>query len=149
MKVILLKDVENTGERYELKEVKSGFARNFLIPRKLAKPATKQNLKWLSQQKKICAEKANQELEEVQKKVKTVDGREIEIKVKVGDNNQLFESITPQRISEELKKEGFLVKKDQIDLEEPIKELGEFKVRIVFKHKLEAEIKIIIIEEIS
>ena len=149
MKVILLKDVENTGEKYELKEVKSGFARNFLFPRKLAKPATKQNLKWLDQQKEIYTEKAKQDLEEVQEKVKTVDGREIEIKVKVGDNDQLFESITSQRISEELKKEGFLIKKDQIDLEKPIKDLGEFKVRIIFKHKLEAEIKVIIIEETS
>lgn len=149
MKVILLKDVENTGEKYELKEVKSGFARNFLIPKKLAKPATKQNLKWLEQQKKIHAEKAEQELEEIQKKVDTIDGREIEIKVKVGDNNQLFESITSQKINEELKNQGFSIKKDQINLPEPIKELGESKIKITFKHNLEAEIKITIIEETS
>ena len=77
MRIILLQDVKDLGEKYEVKEVKNGFARNFLIPKGLAKLATKENLKWLETQKEIKAKKAEEELKKVQEKAKSVDGQEI------------------------------------------------------------------------
>ena len=86
MKVILLQDVEGLGKKYEIKEVKNGHARNFLLPQKLVRAATKQALKWLGEQKEII---------------------------------------------EKLKELGFEVKKSQVKLENPIKELGEFPISVI------------------
>ena len=147
MRIILLQDVENLGKKYDVKEVASGYARNFLIPKDLAKIATKENLKWLENQKEIEVKKAEEELKKVQEIATNIDGQEIIISVKVGEEGQLFESITSQKIYEKLKELGFEIKKSQIDLTEPIKELGEYPVKIKFEHNLEAEIKIIVVEE--
>jgi large subunit ribosomal protein L9 len=147
MRVILLQDVEKLGKKYDIKEVKNGYARNFLIPKGLAKPATKEAMKWLETQKEIEAKKAEEELKKIQDQASAIDGQEVVIPVKVGENGQLFESITTQKISEKLKEMGFEIKKTQIDLTEPIKQLGEFPVKIKFEHNLEAEIKVIVIEE--
>lgn len=149
MKVILLQDIENLGKKYEVKNVKAGHARNFLIPKNLAKPATKEALKWLETQKEIEEKRAGEELKKVQELASTLDGQEITIPVKIGKEGQFFESITAQKIWEKLKEQNFEIKKSQIILEEPIKELGEFPVKIRFEHNLETEIKIIVIEEKS
>ena len=147
MRVILLQDIGNLGKKYEVKEVKDGYARNFLIPQGLAKPATETALIWLEAQKEIEAKKAEEELKKIQEKATAVDGQELIISVKMGEEGQLFESITSQKISEKLKELGFEIKKTQIDLKEPIKELGEFPIKIRFEHNLEAEIKVIVVEE--
>jgi len=147
MRIILLQDIENLGKKYEIKEVKDGYARNFLIPKGLAKPATEEALKWLETQKEAEAKKAEEELKMVQERATAIDGQEVIIPVKIGEDGQLFESITSQKISEKLKELGFEIRKTQIDLLEPIKELGEFPVKIKFEHNLEAEIRVIVIEE--
>jgi len=147
MKVILLENVENLGEKYDVKEVKDGYARNFLIPKGLVKPATQSNLKWLETQVEQRAEKAQEELEEIQEVVSAIDGREIEIPVKVGEGDQLYESINEQKIVDVLKKENISIKKNQVKIKEPIKQLGEFPVKISFKHNLEGEIKVIVVPE--
>ena len=144
MKVILLRDVANTGRKHEVKEVSPGFARNFLIPKGLAIIADAESLKNLEAKKKIDAEKAEQELKETEKIVSKLDGTEVEMKVKTGEEGQLFESVNKQKISEYLKEMGFNVSKNQIDLKSPIKKTGEFPVKLRFEHNLEAEIKIII-----
>jgi large subunit ribosomal protein L9 len=144
MQIILLQNVENLGEKNDIKEVKDGYARNFLIPKGLAKKATKEALRMLERQveaKKIRDEK---ELREAQKLVSKINGQEIIITVKVGEKEQLFESITTQNILKELKKLNFKIKDSQIKLSEPIKRLGEFPIKIKFEHNLEAEIKVII-----
>jgi large subunit ribosomal protein L9 len=147
MKVILLKDIENLGKKYEIKEVSDGYARNYLIPKKLAKVANEKNLKWLEKQKEKEEKKAEEELKKIQEAASAIDGQEIIIQVKVGEDGQLYESITAQKIYEKLKELGFEIKRKQILLEEPIKELGEFPVTIKFPHNLEAEIKLIVVEE--
>ena len=76
-----------------------------------------------------------------------MDGLEVMISVKIGDKGQLFEKIDPKDISEKLKEMGFQIKKDQIELENLIEELGEFPAKIKFEHNLEAEIKVIVSEE--
>lgn len=147
MRVILLKDVDGIGKKYEVREVKTGYARNFLFPKELAKPATRKALEWLEAQKEIAAKKAEKELKEVQDFASTVDGQEVVIPVKIGEEGQLFESVNDQKISEKLKGLGFEIKKAQIILPEPIKELGEFPIKVKLEHNLEAEIKVIITEE--
>ena len=147
MKVILLQDVEGLGKKYEVKEVKNGYARNFLLPGKLVKAATKQALKWLSEQKEVIEKEAEEDLKKAQVLASELDGLEVGITVKVGDEGQLFESINNQKIVEKLKEMGHEVKKSQIELESPIKDTGEFTVNIKLSHNLEAEIKVIITAE--
>ena len=147
MRVILLQDIEKLGKKFDIKEVANGYALNFLIPKGLAKKATKETLKWLSTQKEIIEKKAEGELKKIQEFASSIDGQEVLIPVKIGEEGQLFESINNQKISEKLKELGFEIKKTQIDLIEPVKELGEFPVKIKFEHNLEAEIKIIVTEE--
>lgn len=147
MKVILLQDIEKLGKKYEVREVKNGYARNFLIPQGLVKIATDKALEWLKIQKETGEKKAEQALKTIQEIASTLDGQEVIISVKVGEDGQLFESISVQKIFDELKKMGFNVKKKQIDLAEPIKELGEFPVKIKFDHNLEPEITIVVSEE--
>lgn len=147
MRVILLQDVEKLGKKYDVKEVADGFAKNFLIPKGLAKPATEKNLKWLEAQKEIERKRAEEDLKKIQELASKIDGLEVVVPVKIGQEGQLFESVTVQKISEKLKQLGFEVKKTQIDLPRPIKELGEFPVKINFEHNLEAEIKVIVTEE--
>ena len=149
MRIILLQDVENLGKKYEIKEVKNGHARNFLIPKGLAKIATEQTIKWAETQKEIAVKKAEEELKKVQQLASQIDGLELVIPVKVGKEGQLFEKITPQKVSEKLADLGFEIKKEQIDLLEAIKEPGELPVKVKLKHNLEAEIKVIVIEEKS
>jgi len=149
MKVILLKNVENFGKKYEVKEAKDGYARNFLIPQGLAKPADEKSLKWLETQKETEEKKAEDELKNVEKVVSGVDGLELVIPVKIGEKEQFFEKITASKVVEKLKEQGVDVSKGQVNLPEPIKTLGEFPVKIRFEHNLEAEIKLIVTEEKS
>ena len=144
MKVILLQDIENTGKKYELKNVADGYAKNFLFPKKMAQLATKNAIAWAETQREIAAKVTEKELQVMQTKASALDGQEITIEVKVGDKNQLFESITAQKIAEQLKENKFDIDKKQIALENPIKEPGDYQVKINFPHNLEAEIKLIV-----
>jgi len=144
MKVILLQNVEDLGKKYEIKDVKDGYAQNFLLPEKLAKPATKEALAWLEGQKEVIAKEVEEDLKKAQDLASKIDGLEVSIAVKVGEEGQMFESVNTQKIVESLKELGFEVKKSQILLENPIKELGEFPVKLNLDHNLEVEIKVII-----
>ncbi len=147
MKVILLQDVENLGKKYDVKDIKDGYAKNFLMPKNLAKPATKEALKWLESQKEIAEKKIEEDLKKNQEEAEKMDGLEVIIPVKIGDQGQLFEKINSQKISERLVEMGFVMKKNQVDLPEPIGEVGEYPAKIKFEHNLEAEIRVIISEE--
>ncbi len=147
MRVILLQDIDNIGKKYEVKEIKDGYARNFLIPKGLAKPATKETLRLLEEEKAKKEEKAKEELKEAQEIASKLEGIEVIIPVKIGEEGQLFEKITAQKISERLKELGFEINKNQVDLLEPIEELGEFQAKIKLNHNLESDINLIISEE--
>jgi len=147
MKIILLKNVEKLGKKGEVKNVADGYARNFLIPNKLAALATKSELAKLEKQKEIETEKAEEELKLYQKIASQIDGLEIEIPVKINEEGNLFGAITASQIAEKLKEKNFEIKKEQIKLEEPIKEIGEYEVIVEFPHNLETKIKVIIVEE--
>lgn len=145
--MILLKDVPKIGKKFEVKEVKDGYARNFLIAKDLAKPATEEALKWLEVQREITEKKAEEDLKKSQDLASSMDEMELTISVKVGDKDELFEAINAKKISEKLKEQSLNIDKEQIDLKEPIKELGEFPVKIKFEHNLESEIRVIVIRE--
>jgi len=147
MKVVLLQDIDKIGKKYDVKNVSDGHARNFLIPQGLAKPATEESMKWLETQKEIITKKAEEALKETQGFASNIDGAEVIIPVKIGKDEQLFESITPQKICEKLKELGFEVKKTQIVMEKNIKALGEYPIKVRLEHNLEPEIKIMVIEE--
>ncbi|MBI2643970.1 MAG: 50S ribosomal protein L9 [Candidatus Wildermuthbacteria bacterium] len=149
MRVVLLSDIENIGKQFEIKEVADGYARNFLIPQGLVRPATKQTLQWLSMQKEIAEKKAEDALKQTQELASKLDDLEVSIPMKVGEEGQLFEAITAAKIADRLKEMGYDVKKNQVKIENPIKELGEFPVKIAFDHNLEAEISVIVTEEES
>lgn len=147
MKVILLKDVEKLGKKGEVKKVADGYARNFLIPQKMAVLATQSEIAKLEKEKEIEAQKAEQELTLYQEIASQIDGLEIEIPAKVGEDGKLFGSITPAKISETLKLRGFEIKKEQIKIAEPFKEIGEYEATVEFPHNLEVKIKLIVVEE--
>lgn len=147
MKVILLQDIDKLGKKYEIKHVTDGHARNFLLPKNLIKPATEENIKWLEAQKEQIRKESEEELQGVQAVASSLDGLELMLAVKIGEKEQLFEAVNIQKIVEKLKEQGFDIKKTQIVLKEPIKEIGEFPIKIQLGHNLEVEIKLIIVEE--
>ena len=144
MKVILLRDVPNTGRKNEIKEVSPGFARNFLISKGLAVLADEQSLKTLEARKKVDAIRAEEETKETKSLIEKLKKEKITIEMKVGEEGQLFESVSKQKIAEKLKEAGYGVDKDDVVLESPIKELGEFSIKLRLAHGLEGEAKIII-----
>ena len=147
MNVILLKDVEELGKRGDVKSVADGYDRNFLFAKNLAKPATKQTLKELEVEKELEAQIAEQELKKIEGIVSQIDGLEIELTEKMDEGGKLYGAINEVKIAKILKDKGLDIKKKQIKIPQPIKAVGEYPVTITFDHGLEAEIKIIIIEE--
>ena len=144
MKVLFLKDVKNVGKAREIKEVADGYARNFLLPNELAKEATAEVLAAFEAQNTLTEDKEEEALKEEQALASSLDDLEVPLLIKVGDEGQLFESVTAAKIVDALKGMGYKVKKEQVELAEPIREPGEFTVKLKFEHNLEAEIKIII-----
>ena len=144
MKVLFLKDVKNVGKAREIKEVADGYARNFLLPNELAKEATAEVLAAFEAQNTLIEDKEEEALKEEQALASSLDDLEVPLLIKVGDEGQLFESVTAAKIVDALKGMGYKVKKEQVELAEPIREPGEFPVKLKFEHNLEAEIKIII-----
>ena len=142
MKIILLKTYENLGKTGDIVHVKAGFARNYLIPNKIASLANPQNIKSLesyliAQELKEAKNRTN--LETLTKKLDTLT---IKFEVKTSDDKKLFGSITSQMISDQLSKEGYEIDKKEINLDEPIKKLGNHKVEINLGYDLDTKIKI-------
>ncbi len=130
MKVILLKDVPGTGKAGSVSDVKEGHARNYLIPRGLAVEASEGALRDLEQRKRAVQHHADREREEVAAQVRRLEGLVLEIRGKAGVGGRLFGSITSQQIAETLIRRGFSVTRKQIELEEPIRVEGFYKVPI-------------------
>ena len=142
MKIILLKSHENLGKVGEIVNVKPGFARNYLIPNKIASLATEQNIKALevflkSQENKEAKNRIN--LEALSKKLNSLT---LKFDVQVGEDEKLFGSVTSQMIADELADKGYTVDKKEIVLEETIKELGNFKIAINLGYDLDTKIKV-------
>jgi large subunit ribosomal protein L9 len=146
VKVILLKNVENLGKEGEIKEVAEGYARNFLIPKKLGQMANNQNIQEAEAKKSKQAKNEQMELEETQKLAEQLDGRELYIKVKE-KNGTLFGSVNEKTIAKTFADEGTKIDPSCVKLDESIKEVGDYDVRLELPHGLEASIKVILVPE--
>ena len=147
MKVILRQNVESLGKAGDTVKVADGYARNFLIPKELATEANDRNLKTFEHEKKrilLQAEKIQKLAEETAAKLSTV---ECKIARRVGEQEKLFGSVGVKDIEEALIAQGVEVAKRDILLDEPIKALGEFPVRIKLSAGVTAEIKVIVVAE--
>jgi len=148
MKVILLQNIPGTGERGEVKNVADGFAQNFLFKKGLARVATKEAITKLESQVKKKVKQAEVDLKDQQKVASKIDGSEIEISSKVSEAGTLYAAITTNRIVQEIKNQlGAQIKSKQIKLKIPIKEMGEYGVKISFDHGLEAELRVVVSPE--
>lgn len=147
MKVILLQDVKGTGKKGELVNVSDGYARNFLLPKKVAKEATAQAM---SELKNAEASKAFQ-IEEAKKAAnaskKLIEGKSLSIKAKAGQGGRLFGSVTAKEISAELKKQfGLNVDKRKISLDTDIKAFGTYNAEIKLYTGIVATLKVVVTE---
>lgn len=130
MKVILLQDVVNVGKKYEVKNVSDGFARNFLIPRKLAKIATTQTIQEIELTKKHGLKEKEIQKNLLEKNIESLQNLKISTKEKANEKGHLFASIDAKDISKILKKQHKLeIPEEIIELEKPIKQIGEHKIK--------------------
>lgn len=147
MKVILLQDVRGVGRKYEVKDVSEGYARNFLFARGLAKPATEQALREREGMKTKEAQDASREAQTHKDTAERLKKEKLMFTVKVGEKGKAFGSIGVSDIMEELRKRNMHLKKEWIELEEPIKSTGEKRVPIKFPLGVVGEAIIIIKSE--
>ncbi len=147
MKVIFISDVETIGRQGEIKDVKDGLARNFLLPKKLAITATPGNIKIWEQKSAALRKKEDKVKGEAEKFASRLDGVAIKIPVKVGEEEKIFGSVTSQSISDALGELGYEVPRKQIDLASPIKTLGTHDVSVKLHHDVSAVIKVEVVEE--
>ena len=147
MEVILRENVEGLGKRGDIVRVKDGYARNYLIPRRLAVPMTEGNLKQIELEKKNWALKHQKEIEAAEAIKDIIEKITITVTKKAGENNQLFGSVTAQDIAEALKKEKVDIDKKKIELPEQIKELGTFPVKIKIHPEVVVETKVYVVSE--
>ncbi|MBN2280125.1 MAG: 50S ribosomal protein L9 [Candidatus Marinimicrobia bacterium] len=146
MRIILLKDHENLGEAGTQVEVKTGFARNYLIPSGIALNATKENLKKfeeIAKQKKNKLARALKSSQELAEKLKSLS---LTVAVKVGEDDKIFGSVTTQMISEQLQEKGYDIDKRQIQLEEPIKALGIYDIPVRLHSEITTSVKLWVIK---
>ena len=147
MKVILLEDVERLGKRGAIMNVANGYGRNFLIPRKLAVAATDANMKLAQvQTKKVEVQEAKEEKSAGQLKAE-LENVSVTIPMKAGEGDMLFGSVTSANIAEALDKKGYSIDKRKIELDEPIKRLGDHHVSIKLHRNVAAEVKVSVVKE--
>jgi len=147
MKIILQEEVEKLGHRGQVVEVADGFARNYLLPRKLALQATEGNLKRLEQIRSHLAKRTATEKDSAQQVASMLSTVVITFTRKAGETNQLFGSVTSADIAEGLAARGFALEKRDIHLEEPIKIIGEYDVPVKLAHGVTAAVKVIVNRE--
>ena len=144
MKVLLIKDVANLGKAGEVKEVKDGYGKNFLIARGFAKLATPEVIEaWEKEQAKRAEEEAKEiaRLKEIQKQIEQTT---LTIRHKAGANGALFGAITNKEVAEALRERGIEIDKKHIDIHPPIKQTGEYDIDVKLGHGLHATLKLIV-----
>jgi len=147
MQIILQEDVDKLGHRGDVVTVKPGYARNFLLPHKLAVEATAGNLKAIERIRTSLAKKTATELEAAQKQAVLLNGVALKFTRKTGENDQMFGSVTSADIAEGLATQGFKIDKRQAQLGEPLKTIGEFPVTIKVFRDVTAQIKVTVEKE--
>ncbi|HKW61253.1 MAG TPA: 50S ribosomal protein L9 [Candidatus Acidoferrum sp.] len=147
MQIILQEDIDKLGHRGDVVTVKPGYARNYLLPRKLAVEATTGNLKAIERIRASLAKKTATELDAAQKQAEQLNGVSLKFTRKTGENDQMFGSVTTGDIAEGLAAQGFKIDKRQVQLAEPIKIIGESQVTIKVFRDVTAQIKVTVEKE--
>src|SRR5271154_5918179 len=147
MQIILQEDVEKLGTRGQVVEVAAGYARNFLLPRKLALEASPGNMKRLERMRATVAKKEASEKGDAQKLAELLAGVSLEFARKAGESDQLFGSVTSADISEALAAKGFTIDKRKITLAEPIKVVGEYEIPIKLHREVTVSVKLAVKKE--
>ncbi len=147
MKVILQKDVPNLGDAGDIKEVADGYARNYLLPRKLVIMANESSRKVMEHQGRLIRLKKEKRKKLSEKMAGSMTGLELAIKAQVGEEGKLFGSITAMDIAKALKEKGFEIDKRKIAIDSPIRQVGEYMVKIRLDEGQAPEIKIIVEKE--
>ena len=148
MKVILLEDVKSLGKKGEIVNVSDGYARNFVLPKKLGLEATSKNLNDLKLQKANEEKVAKQILDDAKEHAAKVEAGKVEVKIKVGEGGRTFGSVSTKEIAAAVKEQmGYDIDKKKIQLKDAIKALGTLVVPVKLHPKVTAELKVIVTEE--
>ena len=147
MEVILREDIEKLGSRGETVKVADGYARNFLLPKRLAVVANESNRKIVEQERHAHVRREAKLVDEAQDLSKLLTGVSVTIAQKAGEADQLFGSVTSKDIAEALEVQNFTIDRRKIQLEEPIKQLGEYKVPVRLHKDVTAEVTVIVTRE--
>jgi large subunit ribosomal protein L9 len=148
MEVILREDIEKLGHRGQVVKVAAGYARNFLLPKRLAVAATEGNKKIVEQERQAYVRREAKQKDEAQDLATQLTGVSVTIAQKAGENDQLFGSVTSKDVADALAAKNFTaVDRRKIQLDEPIKQLGEYKVPVRLHKDVTAEITVIVTKE--
>ena len=147
MEVILREDIDKVGNRGQVVKVAPGYARNFLLPRKLAVAATEANKKIVEQERQAHLRREAKAQTDAQDLGKLMANVEITIAQKAGENDQLFGSVTAADIAAALEKQGYTIDRKKIHLEEAIKTLGDFKAAVRLHREVSIEVPVHVIRE--
>jgi len=143
MRVVFIEDVEGVALGGEVKEVKNGFARNYLIPKNLAAPATHNNLQRIHKLTKNAATSRTYRLDEMKNLAETLDGTEIGIEMRAGSNNRLYGSVTGTMVADALAEEtGIKIERRLVQLDDPIRDVGTYEVLLRLYSDVNALIKV-------
>jgi len=149
MKVLLCQDIEDLGWLGDVVEVKDGYARNYLLPQRLAKVPTEGNIKSLADAKAVAAEKRIQERSRLEEAATAVEGAEAVIAAKANEQGHLFGSVTEKQIAENLREQGFMVADGIVRIKGHIKEVGTHEVRLKFASELKVNVSVVVVAENS
>jgi len=147
MEVILREDIEKLGTRGQVVKVAPGYARNFLLPKRLAVAANPSNKKIVEQERQAHLRKEAKLKVDAEDLSKLLTGVSVTIVQKAGENDQLFGSVTSKDVAEALAAKNYTIDRRKIVLEDPIRQLGEFKVQVKLHHEVSAEITVIVAKE--
>jgi len=147
MEVILREDIEKLGSRGEVVKVAAGYARNFLLPKKLAVAATDSNKKIVEQERQAHLRKEAKHKSEAEDLAKLLTGVSVTISQKAGENDQLFGSVTAKDVADALSAKNYNIDRRKIHLDDPIKTLGEFKVPVRLHKDVTAEVTVVVVRE--
>lgn len=144
MKVILLEDVKDQGKKGNVIDVNEGYARNFLIKKNLAAPATAGVLNEIAQRKAAEARHKEMEKKAAKELLDKINGITVKVKVKCGESGKLFGSVTSKEIADALTNDGYEVDKKMVMLKEPIKNIGRVMVDIKIYHEMTARVNVVV-----
>jgi large subunit ribosomal protein L9 len=147
--VILREDVDKLGTRGQLVKVSPGYARNFLLPKKLAVAATESNKKIVEQERQAHLRREAKAVSDATDLGKMMADVSVTISQKAGENDQLFGSVTSKDIAEALEKQGYTIERRKIVLDEPIRTLGDFKVPLRLHREVTTEIAVHVVKEVE